>query len=82
MTELVLSAFAGLQYWNLEQVMLEILSENELDNCFAIAYLRDITIPVVIVLADGEAADVDTILTNNFNTLLNILNFVHFVLLI
>jgi len=67
------SAFAGLQYWSQTGYVGDIAREITTTS-LAIAYLRDITIPIATAVAGIWAATVNTSLTAKFNSLLNILN--------
>lgn len=66
------SVFAGLQYWNQTGYVGDIARELTTTS-LAIAYLRDITIPIATSVAGIYAADVDTLLTAKFTDLLYVL---------
>ena len=64
------SVFAGLQYWNKTGYTGEIARELTTTS-LAIAYARDLTVSIATLAGGAIAA---TTVTNNFNTLLDILN--------
>jgi len=68
------STFAGLQYWNQTGYVGDIAREITTTS-YAIAYLRDITIPIATAAAGIDAAPtITTELTGKFTSLLYVLN--------